>query len=88
MKRRRTIELIALVEEVNRRNRESTVSANVRQGWNSLLEAALMARNAYAGFGYYDASQLAEGMSPGIRTDAEGNNTFPDETRRFYYVAR
>lgn len=75
-----------LIDTVNHRNRHSTCDPLVRRGWNSILEQALMDANSYAGFGYWKASDLAPGTTPGIQTDNDGNNTFPDETRRFYYV--
>jgi hypothetical protein len=89
---RKTVNLIDMIEEVNRRNRGSICCAEVRRGWNSLLEGFLYENDAYAGYGYLEAEQLegtrAEGMLPGIIRDANGpgEHEFPDETRVVYYI--
>lgn len=88
--RRKTVKVRELVELVNRRNRESTCPAHVRQGWNSLLEAILHATGNYAGFGYLSADKVPDGHLPGMILDEKrpANNRFPDETRRSYIFSR
>lgn len=51
---RKTIKIRDLILEVNRRNRESTCSAEVRRGWNTLLADILCDNNVYAGYGYVE----------------------------------
>lgn len=89
MAKRKTLEIRALVETVNRRNRESTCTEDVRRGWNSLLETVLHGAGVYAGFGYLGAADVPEGEKPGIIWHGEPAETtkreFPDETRREYY---
>jgi hypothetical protein len=89
--KRTTVDVKALVEEVNYRNRESTCSAEVRDGWNSLLEEVLMSTKNYAGFGWLSAKEVPAGERPGIvwsgeGTDNIGTPSFPDDSRRVYYV--
>lgn len=83
---RKTVEITAIIDEVNRRNRGSTCAAELRMGWNSLLEGILKDANVYAGFGYLVADQLegdAIGQNPGMAYD--NGTTFPDESRVYYY---
>ena len=117
---RKTFSIAKLIHTVNKRNERSTCSAEVRQGWNSLLSDVLMEADVYAGFNYLGPDDIPVGARPGIafqdkhgnsltpikffeRLDAQteanflkGENvsptnngderTFPDESRRFYYV--
>jgi hypothetical protein len=86
MKRRQTVRISDLVLEVNERNAKSTCPPDVRHGWNAMLESILYATDNYAGFGYYSADSVPAGFKPGILRDAENRPSFPDETRRFYYL--
>jgi hypothetical protein len=92
---KKTVDLTALIDEVNRRNRESSCSPEARMGWNMLLEGFLHANDAYAGFGFLEAKSLtgpAKGQAPGYVPDPDGNHgpdgkhSFPDESRRVYYT--
>jgi hypothetical protein len=83
----RTIKIAKLIEMVNRSNRDSTCSAGVREGWNSLLGEVLHATDNYAGFGYLSATEVPKGEEPGI-AGTTPNCVFPDETRRRYIVHR
>lgn len=95
--KRKTVNVKALVEEVNRRNRHSTCAPDVRQGWNSLLETVLHLTNNYDGYGYYIDEDLGESIIPGVRYETnESGVRVPckdykerfrdtDDTRRFYY---
>lgn len=85
MAKRKTVDLPRLVSEVNRRNQMSTCPADIRQGWNSLVEWALHNAGRYNGFGYFGVNDLEPGITPGILQDEHGTATFPDETRRYYY---
>lgn len=87
MKPRKTFDVEQLRLEVNRRNRESTCSPEVREGWNDILSTILMETNNYHGFGYLDSSSVPEGHESGIIFDDSPahNHVFPDESRRVYY---
>ena len=90
---RKTFDVITMIDDVNARNRKSVVSADVRNGWNSLLETLLHDTGNYAGFNYLEASEVPEGALPGIvwaqnQNGARYAKSFPDESRRFYYVHR
>ena len=85
--KRRTVSIKGLIEQVNAQNRLSTCHPQVREGWNSLLESVLHAGNVYKGFSYLSRSDVPEGHPAGIVKEGEGY-VFPDETRRFYFIAR
>lgn len=89
---RKTLDVRDLLDEVNRRNRNSTCDADQRKGWNSLLEAMLFRTGNYAGFRYLSDVEVPTGEAPGIRCkpDSDGglnDREFPDETRISYYVS-
>jgi hypothetical protein len=85
---RKTFNVAQLVETVNRRNRHSNCTPDVRQGWNSLLEEVLLEAGQYKGYNYLRFDDVAEDVLPGIILNhrGEGEHEFPDETRRFYYL--
>jgi hypothetical protein len=59
-----------------------------RMGVASLLEAILAECDAYSGYSYLGADQVAAGCKPGIARDADGAVIdFPDVSRRVYYQA-
>ena len=92
-KPRKTIHLRELLEWVNQRNATSTCLPSVREGWNSLVNSMLMQADAYIGFQFLTAEDLADnakGLPPGIIWNADGTDrhTFPDETRIRYYVRK
>jgi hypothetical protein len=78
----KTIKVVDVIARVNACNRCSTCPAEVRRGWNSLLEEILAATDSYAGFGYLKETEVPRGEQPGIT----GNGTFPDESRRTYCI--
>lgn len=83
MKRYKTISVDRIRQLVNDKNRLSTCPADVRKGWNDLLEIILGATNNYQGFGYLKASEVPADQLPGM----SGNHPdfiFPDESRRIY----
>lgn len=82
---RKTVSLLALIEQVNQMNRESTCAPDIRMGWNTLLEQALMAANVYAGFGYYSEHELPRNQTPGL-VDGHFVHGVSDDSRRFYYT--
>lgn len=82
---RKTASILALIDEVNRLNRGSTVSSDVRMGWNTLLEHVLMDADVYAGFGYYSEQDLPEGQTPGL-IDGHFVHGESDDSRRFYHT--
>lgn len=90
--KRKTVSIADLLSEVNRRNKQSTCSADVRDGWNSLLETVLHNANLYEGYGYLSQEEVPPGEKPGIdkhcRDGAPTRERFPDESRRHYYVSR
>lgn len=72
MRKRKTVSVEWLKDEVARRNRDSSCNPGVREGWNALLEEVLHKTDNYHGFGYFKSKDLDEDLEP-------------DETRRFYY---
>jgi hypothetical protein len=82
---RKTIKIAALVTLVNERNRVSTCQPDIRHGWNAILEEVLHKADAYAGYGYLTASEVPAGQKAGV-TGEVGRFTFPDESRRRYYL--
>ena len=66
-KPRKTASIAQILFDVNQKNLLSTCSAEVRQGWNSMVASILMAADLYTGFGYLGAENLPEGQAPGIR---------------------
>lgn len=88
MRKRKTLRVDDLKAEVNRRNRESTCSADVRRGWNDILCTILIKANAYNGFCYLTTNQVPPGKLPGQIRNPEGSEntwSFPDTTRVHYY---
>ena len=85
MGKRKTITVLALLESVNHRNRHSTCPADVRSGWNSILEEFLQDTGNYNGFGYLRSRDVPDGCLPGIEGTCSPI-TFPDESRRIYYT--
>lgn len=62
-------------EIVNRRNRLSTCPADIRFGWNDVLEEVLLQKGQYFGFRYLCRDEVPRG-------EASGRHDF---TRRHYY---
>jgi hypothetical protein len=87
-KTRATCKLTDLLDEVNRRNRESTCPREMRAGWNSLLEFALSEAGAYAGYGFLGPKDVPVNEKPGIIVNEPAVNEFPDDSRRFYHIKR
>jgi hypothetical protein len=91
-KRRKTIYITELIDEVNRVCREShtTFNTDCRKGVCMLLEGVLTDANVYAGFGYLRQEDVPAGEKPGIirGNDADIPNQYPDEWRRVYYYHR
>jgi hypothetical protein len=90
-RKRKTVQLGTLIEEINSRNRLSTCSPDVRKGWNALLDSVLIGANVYAGFGYLSPKDVPKGQLPGItRPLASGQHVdkanFPDDSRIVFYV--
>lgn len=68
-RKRKTFDIAELLYTVNSRNTGSTCSADVRQGWNSLLETVLHSADLYNGYGYLEQGDLkgsAVNSRPGI----------------------
>ncbi len=87
-RKRKTVAFIDMIDYVNERNRLSTCTPQVREGWNSFLSSMLMKAEVYAGFDYLSSGWVPPGQDPGIVRDAngEGLHSYPDETRvRFHY---
>lgn len=95
-RQRKTVPIEVLRAEVNRRNQESTCSAEVRAGWNSVLEMMLFHTGNYNGFKYLLPSLVPAGHQPGIRENrgeypcaigADNEDIFKDTdpTRRNYF---
>ena len=92
--RRSTFRIRDAVQRVNLTLEQSTCAPAIRQGITLLLETMLHETGNYNGFGYLTAAEVPPGQLPGIvrgYTDGEidnTKNTYPDETRRFYYLPR
>lgn len=71
--KRKTVKVEDLVKLVNARNKKSTCSPDIRQGWNSMLEDVLHSTGNYQGYGYYTVEDLPEGQAPGVRYDYDEN---------------
>ncbi len=85
MRKRTTVNIAVILAEINKKNMLSTCAAEVRQGWNSLLESILMAANVYRGFGYLRASDVPKDAKPGI---AFRSRTGRDLTARQFDIRR
>ena len=87
---RKTVRITDMIDNVNRKNENSTCSSDVRRGWNGLLADVLHATGMYAGFGYLREGHVPEGHKPGIIFDSspEHKHEYPDESRVFYYYSR
>lgn len=94
---RKTISIIDLINEVNKRNAESTCAAGIRMGWNAMLEHYLHENNCYKGYNNLTREQVPLGHKPGILWDtvdghwSQGAATIhdpaiTDDSRRFYYT--
>ena len=93
MPKRKTFPVNKLIENVNERNRLSICSAEVRNGWNSVLTDILMATDNYEGFRYLQSNEVPHGELPGIYDTAIGaesenwlapvtiTKSFPDYSR-------
>lgn len=78
MAQRKTFDVVSLLWHVNHFLRTSKPEQTAERTANSaLLELVLHQTGNYAGFGYLN-------MQP----DGKGGYTYPDETRRMYYIAR
>lgn len=84
---KKTISVKQLVDKVNEKNRLSTCSSDIRNGWNDLLEFVLRETNQYNGFGYLQQHEVPEGQLPGIIKSPE-KSTYPDDSRKVYYMKR
>jgi hypothetical protein len=72
-RKRKTFSVAQALFDINQKNQLSTCSAEVRQGWNSMIETILMAAEVYTGFGYLRSPDLPTGQKAGIRfTNAMG----------------
>jgi hypothetical protein len=88
MARKKTIQISALIDMVNERNRSIYGSREGRLARNYFLETILHETGNYEGFRYYSKDELPEGVLAGvIRNDENGERTFPDDSRVSYYHA-
>ena len=84
-KTRKTIDIKRLIEIVNSRNEKSTCSAEIRAGWNDLIEQVLMETNNYEGFQYLRYNEVPVGALAGIEPGHDnGRPIIPDSSRRRY----
>lgn len=96
MTKRKTVTIEFLKSEVNRKNRESTCDAKVRDGWNDLLESMLHATGNYNGYRNLLPTEVPKGHKPGMledrgafpkALDVDNSDAFEgcDDSRKFYY---
>jgi len=90
MASKKTIKVQDLIDIVNRRNKHSTCSPEVRKGWNSLLEEVLHKTDNYNGFNFLAPDEVPEGEKPGIEcfNQDTSKNVFPDESRKVFYSVK
>ena len=90
MANKKTVKIVELINQVNDKNKKSTCNADVRRGWNALLESVLMAAECYEGFRYLHTDEVPTGELPGIHIDYADNQkrTFPDTTRIAFYTPK
>jgi len=83
---RKTIDIETLRRAVNTALATDTYNGRShRLGAAMTLEYALHATGNYHGFRYLNLAEVPKGESPGILHGDFGHNTFPDDSRRFYY---
>ena len=51
-RKKKTFKITELIKMVNRMNEESTVSPELRMGWNCFVEGILMETNTYEGYNF------------------------------------
>lgn len=87
-KARKTVDLIALVEDANKMFATSVNSYDrERKGMQFLVSKMLMDAKMYKGFRYLRAEDVEPGYTCGIIPDYEtGKHVYPDETRIAYYI--
>lgn len=87
---RKTVRIADLVIRTNTMLKNSTTTSNERMSVCLFLEDVLHENGVYAGYRYYDATEVPPGHAPGILIDDAGNREFDrdrcDETRRAYYI--
>ena len=92
---KKTISIEALKNKVNEKNKVSTCSPDVRNGWNDLLESTLHGTESYKGFRYLTSKEVPDDALPGINvnlglmhemnTGDSGVFKNTDDSRKFYY---
>ena len=82
---RKTIRIKELIAAVNHRNRSSTCSPEIRQGWNDLLTTVLLTNDAYAGFGYLGQNEVPPNHKPGFNKEGDRFKDTDDSRRVYYY---
>lgn len=88
MSKRKTVNIADVVMWGNSQLEKSECAPTGRQGVCNLIETILHNSGVYDGFGYLTQSEVPRGEKPGIERDKDGKATFPDETRRRYYIPR
>ena len=88
MAARKTINVVDVVDTVNRMLLESTCNADVRRGMGAVLTIILHRTDNYDGFRYLNEGDgIPVGHEPGIVWEGEGEDrhpTYPDDSRRQY----
>lgn len=85
--RKKTISVETLLENVNAMLKTSTCSRDIRLGMCSVLEDVLHSTNNYNGFMLLTSDEVPDGENPGIiRGETTDKNTFPDDSRRQYFL--
>ena len=87
MARRKTIDIVTLVDDVNYMLMTSRCDPAIRRGMTVVLERMLHETNNYDGFRYLRSDEVPEGFKPGIDPSMPHDNPdarYPDESRRQY----
>jgi hypothetical protein len=87
-RKKKTIDVDWVRTKINHMLRVSVTTPDIRYGNCVALELILMETNNYKGFRYLTQDEVPRGQKPGIipRANHMSEPTFPDESRREYYV--
>lgn len=88
---RKTVQIVELIDTVNQQNATCTrITRGERAAVNSFLESILHNADVYCGYWHLRPEEVPTGIKPGIifSDNPAVPHTFPDDSRRRYYVHR
>jgi hypothetical protein len=85
---RKTVDVLHVVEYVNRHLRSPASTVESRNALRNLAEDVLMTSDNYRGYAYLDEKEVPAGELPGIRYTEEGSVIFDnvDRSRVRYFI--